>query len=114
MGNRVQSSRREISHWCGTRPGVESPGSRPFAAIPGGHLQLVAVGFHPGLRVSAHRCLSATTALEKQVHPSFGLGPLESAPRPDLCPWHAESADTEYRRLRGAGPRGREHIETAA
>jgi hypothetical protein len=58
LGNRVQSSRRKVSHWCGTGPGVESTGNRSFAAIPGRHLQLIAAGFNPGLWLSAPRRLS--------------------------------------------------------
>ena len=69
----IECNHRDEKSLIGSRagPGVESFGSHPPAAIPGSHLQLVAVGFHSGLRVSAHRRLSAATFMEKEVHSPF-------------------------------------------
>src|SRR5882724_4651245 len=113
MGDRVQSSRRKVSHRYRAGSGVEPFGGCPPTAIPGSHLQLAAFGFHSGLRVSAHRRLSAATFMEKEVHSPFHPGLAESAPRPNLRAWDAGQPDTEYRRLRGFGPRGCEPTETS-
>src|SRR5271165_924773 len=110
----MQSSRRKVFHRCGTGPGMESFGSHPFTAIPGGHLQLAAAGFHPGLWVSTHGGLSAPTLMETESHAAFGVGFIESAPRPNLRTGSAGSDQAEYRRLRRNCPRKRERIETTA
>src|ERR1019366_9703438 len=77
------------------------------------HLQPADVGFHPGLRISAHRRLSATALMEKKIHSPFDLGSAESAARPNFCPALAGQSHAEYRRLRRLGARRCERRETA-
>ncbi|MBZ5729128.1 MAG: hypothetical protein LAP87_29645 [Acidobacteriia bacterium] len=63
--------------------------NRPPAPVSGSHRQLAPAGFHPRLRISAHRHLPTTSVMETTVDSPFDPRLAESAARPNLRSPHA-------------------------